>query len=37
MRYTSSTLKENGVKLIDPTATGFCCSWPWGMPSGFTF
>lgn len=35
MRYTFSTLKENGIKLIDPTATEFCCSWPWGMPSGF--
>lgn len=38
MRYTYSTLKENGIKLTeltDPTAMEFCCSWPWGMPSGF--
>lgn len=34
MRYTYSIWKENGIKLTDPTATEFCCCWPWGMPSG---
>lgn len=35
MRYTYSTLKETGIKLIHLTAAEFCCSWLWGMPSGF--